>query len=133
KFLEFPHDEWFKLNVHVNLDLNYWRVSVNDASQSAFINGVNALASMDLFPVNPDGTSQFYIDDIGFTHDPYMAPALDALMANVEIKGNTVSGSEVIVRGTVKNAGTDAITSLDIVWSDGVNEYTDNLSSLNIP
>jgi hypothetical protein len=37
------------------------------------------------------------------------------------------------ITGTITNNGLETVTSVDISWTDGVNNYTDNLAGLNIP
>ena len=34
---------------------------------------------------------------------------------------------------TITNLGLEAITSLEIMWSDGTNEYSENINGINIP
>jgi hypothetical protein len=128
----FPVGQWFKLGMSINLTLNYWELFVNDVSQGAWANGVNAVAAMNLYPVYSGGSSQYYIDDIGFLHDEFQLPTLDATMASLNLRENTLAGTEVILQGKVKNTGSDPITSMDISWTDGTNTYTDNLTGLNI-
>jgi hypothetical protein len=128
----FPVGQWFKLSMSINLTLNYWELFVNDVSQGAWANGVNAVAALNIYPVYSGGSAQFYIDDIGFLHDEFILPTLDATMASLSLRENALAGTEVIIQGKVKNAGSNPITSMDISWTDGTNTYTDNLTGLNL-
>ncbi|MBK7407084.1 MAG: T9SS type A sorting domain-containing protein [Saprospirales bacterium] len=88
---------------------------------------------MDIFPLYASGTSQFYVDDVSFEYLPPVLPDLDAAMNAVSVRPLSLVGSELIVSGSVRNTGVNPITSLDITWSDGTSEYTDNISGLNVP
>lgn len=128
----FPVGQWFKLGMSINLTLNYWELFVNDVPQGSWANGVNAVAAMNIYPVYSGGSASYYIDDVGFIHDEYQLPTLDATMATLNVRDKSLAGSEIIIEGTVKNTGTNPITSMDISWTDGTNNYTDNLSGLNV-
>ncbi len=128
----FPVGQWFKLSMSINLTLNYWELFVNDVAQGAWANGVNAVAALNLYPVYSGGTAHYYIDDIGFVHDEFQLPTLDATMASLNLRENSLAGTEIIIQGKVKNTGSNPITSMDVSWTDGTNTYTDNLTGLNI-
>ena len=129
----FPLGEWFKLSVNIDLTANNWDLLINDVSQGSFSNATNSVASMDLFPLYSGGTSQFYVDDVAFEYIPLVLPDLDAAMSSVSVRPLNLVGSEVVVKGKIRNTGLNPITGLDITWSDGTNQYTDNLTGLNVP
>ncbi|MFZ2897224.1 MAG: Omp28-related outer membrane protein [Saprospiraceae bacterium] len=129
----FPLGEWFKFALEIDLTGNIWEIYVNDVLHGSFANTVNAVASLDLFPIYASGTSQFYVDDVAFEYIPPVLPDLDIAMNTLDIKAGQLTGGEVLINGTLRNTGNTTITSLDINWSDGTNTYTDNLTGLNIP
>lgn len=67
-------DTWFKMTWDVNLDSNVWELLIDGNSLGSFANNNNKIASLDLFPVNSQGTndsSGYWVDDVSFT---YTAP-----------------------------------------------------------
>ena len=73
-----------------------------------------------------DGSSVF-LDDVTIGQpEPF-----DAKLSALTIDKYVTLGN-VDVKGTIKNMGSNAITTIDVKWSDGTNTYTDNLTGLNI-
>lgn len=129
----FPPGEWFKVSVQIDLTNNVWELFINDVSQGSFANSANAVASLDIFPVYENGTSQFYVDDVYFEYLPPVLPDIDAKMNAISVKPGVLTGTEVVISGQIRNTGNNTLNSFDISWSDGVNEHTDNFTGLNIP
>lgn len=67
-------EEWFKITIEANLSLNVWRLYIDDELSGTFSNGVNAVASVDLFPI---AGSAFWIDDISFDWEEVTSPAFN--------------------------------------------------------
>ena len=61
----------------------------------------------------------------------YEPHPVDGGVNNLSIAKYVMAGN-VTVSGTVKNYGSSAITAMDIIWTDGTNTYTDNLTGLNV-
>ena len=73
-----------------------------------------------------DGSSIF-VDDVSIGQpEPW-----DAKLASLTINPYVTLGN-VDVTGTIKNLGSNTITTIDLKWSDGTNTYTDNLTGLSI-
>ena len=47
-------------------------------------------------------------------------------------QNTTIAGSSQALKLTLKNLGITPINSVDVTWTDGTNEYTDNLTGLNL-
>ena len=127
----FNHDEWFDLQIDVNLNNNQWTVSLNGTCRGTFINSINTIASIDLFPVN--NKSLFYVDDVSFEYDP-VAPSYttDVSISGVFLKGGKLSGTKTTYSYIVKNNGSSTINSLDLfIEIDGV-KYPISLTGLAI-
>lgn len=58
---------WFTLNIQANLSTGLWKAYVNGSSIGSWYNGINTLASLDLYPLQG---SQFYVDDVMWDHQP---------------------------------------------------------------
>lgn len=63
----------------------------------------------------------------------YEAAALDAGVANAAIPPTIAKNAPLAVTGEITNYGANAITSVELSWSDGTTTYTDNITGLNIP
>ncbi len=131
----YVHDTWFNIRIVVDLTNNLWQVLIDDEEQGSFSNPLNMVASIDLFPFNGNGngTSIFYVDDVAFGYEPYVQPALDAGVIDVNLGGlKKLVGSPVVISGQVKNQGIETINSFDLTWSDGTNSNTDSYTDLNL-
>lgn len=82
------------------------------------------------FKYNDDGVWSFgcMLDDIEIKD----IPALDASASSITMSNIGLSGASVPVKGVLHNLGTSTITSVDVVWSDGVNQHSETLNGLNI-
>ena len=125
----YPSGEWFDLKIEVNITLNIWTLSVNNQVIGSFSNTENAIASLDIFPLQGH---QFYVDDIIVSHTPYDPTGLDAYLTSINTPSNIQFPLNLEVMGTVLNYGAENITSFDVSWTDGTNSFTENFSGLNI-
>jgi thiol-disulfide isomerase/thioredoxin len=125
----YPFDEWFDVKLEVNITLNVWTLSINNQLIGSFENTENAIASLDIFPLNGN---QFFVDDIIISHTPYTPMDIDALLSSINTPSNIQFPMNVEITGTVLNYGADPITSFDITWTDGTDSYTQNFNGLNI-
>ena len=130
---EFPFDQWFEFEFDINLSSNSWNVKVNGQCYGSFTNNENYIASLDLYPVSDNNISSFWVDDVSYEYDPAAtAPTLDAGIIGAGVDGASLTGQSKVVSVTVRNNGSDAITSFDINFDDGSTEYTDSKTGLNI-
>jgi len=60
-----------------------------------------------------------------------VVPAFDAGLSALTNLPYAQAGN-VNIEGTFTNYGSNTINAIDIIWSDGTNSYTDNLTGLNI-
>lgn len=70
-----------------------------------------------------------YVDDIAVLE----LNDHDAALTAISTEQYHLNGSNVDITGTITNAGANAITAIDIKWSDGTTTYTHNMTGLNIP
>lgn len=132
----YPTGTWFKLTLDIDLNSNAWELLIDDVSQGVLQNSVNQLASIDIFPVNASygGNNQcgYYIDDFTFNHTPYVLPATNgAVTAINNIDG--LASSAVQPSVTIRNLGTNTITSFDVTIDYNGNQITENVSAVSIP
>jgi hypothetical protein len=119
---------WFTLKIEANLTLGIWKAYVDNQLIGVWENGVNALASIDLFPLQG---SQFYVDDVSFDHQPYTLSNLNAAIAGHNM-GGVIATQTVQPVITVMNAGTTPITSFDVTLNYGGTPYTQNVTGINL-
>jgi hypothetical protein len=119
---------WFNLKIVANLTLKVWKAYVNDVLISTWTNGINAVASVDYFPIQ---NSQFYVDDVSFDHETYTLPALNALTTQIITTGE-ISGQTFAPKVRVLNGGTTAINSFDVDFEYSGATYTANVTGQNI-
>ena len=124
----YPEAAWFTLKIEANLTLKVWKAYVNGNLIGTWINGVNALASTDFFPVT---NSQFYVDDVSFDHQPYTQSTLNGMTAMVDM-GGEIAGQTVLPKITIVNAGQTAITSFDLNLNYGGTDYPQSVTGVNI-
>lgn len=124
----YPQAAWFTLKIEANLTLKVWKAYVDGNLVGTWINGVNALASTDFFPV---ANSQFYVDDVSFDHQPYTLSNLNGMMAMANL-GGELAGQNVTPKLTVVNAGTTAINSFDVNLNYGGNNYFQSVTAVNV-
>jgi hypothetical protein len=124
----YPQAAWFTLKIEANLTLKVWKAYIDGSLVGTWINGVNALASTDFFPVQ---NSQFFVDDVSFDHQPYTLSNLNGMMAMANL-GGELAGQNVTPKLTVVNAGTTAINSFDVNLNYGGTNYSQSITGVNI-
>ncbi len=127
----YPQDEWFEVSIEANLTHNFWRVYLNGDCIGSFTNeGTNAVASLDLFPI--DGNFDFYVDDVSYEYNPTAPtpdPINDDALLILENNGTVgFAGSNRQITGFIANDGVNTITSVDIDYSIGGANYSQNLT-----
>lgn len=120
---------WFTIKIEANLTLNIWKAYVDGVQIGTWANGVNTIASADIFPVQG---SNFYVDDVSFDHQPYTLPNNNAAVSGLLMNSNIV-GIDAMPTVTVVNAGSSAITSFDVTIDYNGNQYTESVSGQSIP
>jgi hypothetical protein len=142
----YSHDQWFMIEVDINLNTNVWDFSIDGLSQGTFANPVNKVASIDIYGANPTGgggndMAEFWIDDVSYTHTPYVLPSVNA--AVVALGGidpatrapgavNGLVGQSKTVAATVRNLGVNAITSFDLGYSYNGGTGSASVTGVNI-
>ncbi len=144
----FPTNTWFTLTFDINLNTNQWNAKVNNVSVGIFANTINQIASIDIFPVNAatplsgNNQSGFWVDDVMFSHTPYVLPSLNAGVVAVGVLNPAtrtpgaiagIVGQTRPMSATVRNLGVNAITSFDLGLVFNSIPQNMSFSSLNIP
>ncbi len=119
---------WFTLEIEANLTLGLWRAYIDGNQIGVWENGVNTLASLDLFPLQG---SQFYVDDVSFDQQAYALPTLNAAVSGLDMGGNIATQS-VTPTITVMNAGTTPVTSFSVTLNYGGLPYVQNITGVNL-
>lgn len=143
----YPTGTWFNIAFEINLNTNVWELLIDGVPQGSFSNSVNQVASLDIYPVNSttnggNGQSTFWVDNVYYSHTPYVLPTLNAGVASVgslnpatrtpgPVEG--LVGQSKSISATVRNLGVDAITSFELGYTYNGGSGTANVSGVNIP
>jgi thiol-disulfide isomerase/thioredoxin len=128
----YAQDEWFKFSTKIDLTNNKWVIYINDKEVVSFNNKVNKIYGMDLFPLNPNGTSTYYIDDVKYKFTPAVLNANDAAILSSANKSFGLSGQQVNLALNVRNVGTMTLNSFDVNFNDGTGLKTVPFTNQNI-
>lgn len=131
----YASDVWFTMSFDIDLNTNDWKVYLNGNLLGSFANPTNRIASIDIFPTNPSTTnnlSEFWIDDVSYTHTPYTLSARNGAMTDLGFRTPAISGANQKPTVTVRNLGTQAITSFDITVDYNGQQITESVSGVNI-
>jgi hypothetical protein len=124
----YPEATWFNLKIEANLTLHVWKAYVNNQLVSTWVNGVNTVASADFFPLQ---NNQFFMDNVSFDHQSYTLPALNAMVASLDM-GGVIAGQSVTPTISILNAGQNALTSFDVNLNYNGQNYTQNITGVNV-
>lgn len=112
-----PKDSWFNVKVVANMTDNHWEAFVNGASLGSWSNPNNAVASMDIYPTSSNNQSEYFVDDVKYTYEPFVAPNLDASLTTASIRPKALTGTSWPASIKIKNVGRTKITSAEVEWS----------------
>jgi len=56
----------------------------------------------------------------------------EAELTSLDIVSFSLAPSTIDIKGIITNSGGNTINTIDLIWSDGTNSYTDNLTNLNL-
>jgi hypothetical protein len=124
----YPEAAWFNLKIEANLTLHVWKAYVNNVLVGTWVNGVNSVASADFFPLQ---NNQFFMDNVSFDHQTYTLPALNAMVASLDMGGD-IASQNVIPTISILNAGQNALTSFDVNLNYNGQNYTQNITGVNV-
>lgn len=127
-----PKDAWFKMKIVANMTDNNWEAFVDDTSLGTWSNPNNAVASMDIYPVSGNNLSTFYVDDVRYTYEPYVALNLDASLTSATVKSKALAGTTSPAAIKIKNTGLTKITSIELEWSINGGTPTTEVYTLNL-
>lgn len=128
----FAHDEWLDILCIIDLTNNNWTIQLNGEVVASFSNANNRIASINLYPVNPQGTSTYYVDDVFYNYEPFIKPNKDLSLFGLISKPRNIVGNDQPVQITLRNLGLETIQSATVEWTDGSAMYTDELIDLNL-
>ncbi|MBJ60141.1 MAG: hypothetical protein CMP64_06150 [Flavobacteriales bacterium] len=130
-FLEsnYPFDTWFNITMNINLTLNQWQVMIDNQLVGTFENTINQVASLNLYPLSGN---QYYIDDVSVSHVPFNPIGINAILSDLNVPSYVQFPADIDISGTVLNYGAETIESMDIIWTDGTDTYTDNITGVSI-
>jgi hypothetical protein len=133
----YPIAQWFNMRIEIDLTANVWELFIDNVSQGTFSNPVGSIAILNLYPTNPtteggNDVAGFYVDDVSFDHSVTSLPPVNGGVTYVAPIAGIVSQS-IAVEGTVRNLGTDPITSFDIEYTyNGMPAVQESVGPVNM-
>jgi hypothetical protein len=133
----YPIAQWFNMRIEIDLTANVWELFIDNVSQGTFSNPVGSIAILNLYPTNPtaeggNDVAGFYVDDVSFDHSVTSLPPVNGGVTYVSSIAGIVSQT-VVVDGTVRNLGTDPITSFDIEYTyNGMPAVQESVGPVNM-
>jgi hypothetical protein len=124
----YPQATWFNLKIEANLTLHVWKAYVDNQLVGTWVNGVNSVASADFFPLQ---NNQFFMDNVSFDHQTYTLSALNAMVGSLDM-GGSIAGQNVTPTVSILNAGQNALTSFDVNLSYNGQNYSQNVTGVNV-
>jgi len=125
----YPQGTWFEMKLQANLNTNDWELFINGVSKGKFQNSYFQIASVDYY--SSDNTNSFWIDDVSYDHTPFVLPATNGAMAIVGIDNGIVTQNRT-TSVTVRNLGTNPITSFDLSLNANGNTTNQSVTGVNI-
>ena len=132
----YPNGSWFNLRIDMDLTTNVWELFIDDVSQGTFANPTGQIGILNLYPTNPtaeggNDSAGFYVDDVEYTHTPVTLAGVNGGMSLVNaIDG--IAGATRDVVASVRNIGTDPITSFDITYDYNGGSIQENVTGVNL-
>ncbi|PJB14365.1 MAG: hypothetical protein CO118_08965, partial [Flavobacteriales bacterium CG_4_9_14_3_um_filter_32_8] len=132
----YPVGQWFNMRIEMDLTANIWELFINNVSKGTFSNPTGAIAILDLYPVNPtaeggNNLSGFYVDDVSYNYIPASLPAINGGVTFVNQLGG-IAGQSATVAATVRNLGSNNITSFDIEYSYNGTPIVENVGPISL-
>jgi uncharacterized protein YjdB len=132
----YPVNTWFNLKIDIDLSMNKWNLYFDDAIEGSWVNTINQIASINIFPVNSaslggNGTCSFYVDNVSYNITEYTFPILNGAIILVDYNAGMV-GQERYVTTTLRNLGADSIISCDLTLEYNGIQFTEFLTDANI-
>jgi PKD repeat protein len=104
----YPQNQWFHLEVVIDLDNNDWEFFIDGSSAGSFSNTINAVSYLDICPAV---AGEYWIDDVGYCLDSACNPEL--ALSNLKISPvSNCSGHTADVSVKVKNNGPNVAKSM---------------------
>lgn len=132
----YPVGQWFNMRIEMDLTANIWELFLNNVSEGEFANPTGTVGILDLYPVNPsseggNGQAGFYVDDVSYNYIPAELPAINGGVTFVNQLGG-IAGQTSEVSATVRNLGSEVITSFDISYSYNGGNVQESISGISL-
>lgn len=125
--------EWFDVNLNADMLSNNWVFSINGEEQGSFSNSFSSVASLNLYPIEENVGSKYFIDDIEISYEPPTLQNNDLSSSNVRLPLDICKpGTMVDVDVTVFNSGLNTVESFDLTLSNGVDDFTDAVTGVSL-
>ncbi len=130
----YPNNSWFEIKVEADLNTNSWELFINNVSKGIFQNGINRIASWNIYPYNPLAPYQagFWIDDVNYNITPFTLPWINASAYYINMPGAVV-GQSGTPSAKIRNLGSSVINSFTAEITYNGTTLQKNISGVSIP
>ena len=125
----YTQGQWIALKLTANLNTNDWELFIDNVSKGKFQCADFTIASIDYFATST--TDAFWVDDVSYTHTPFTMPATDGAVAFINIANGLVTQNRT-PSVTIRNLGTNPITSFSLNMNANSVNNSQNFTGLNI-
>jgi thiol-disulfide isomerase/thioredoxin len=128
-------DMWFVLSFEIDLSTNNWEVLINGSTQGSFTNPTNQLAAIHFSPLNlspSNNLSEFWIDEVSFTHTPYTLPPRNGAVLDLAFRAPLIDGLNQKPRITIRNLGTQPLNSFDLTATYNGQTLSQTINNVHI-
>ncbi len=132
-FVEISNDAWVtfdRYEVHADQAVN--DQSANPELLSVNISSTAGNQASVSFRFHYEGQWDYawMVDDVNFTEAFNLND--EAELTTLDIVNFSIAPATIDIKGIITNAGGNTINTIDLIWTDGTNSYTDNLTNLNL-
>ena len=130
----FTSGQWNKITYVIDLDNGEWVIQINDECVGVLI-APAAVASLDIYPIAENAaTSEFWIDDVSFSHDPTPATkTVDIALSGADAAGAAFVDNAASVKVNAVNTGETTVNTMTVSVSvDGAEIGKEELTGLDL-
>ena len=125
---DFPLNEWFEMELDINLTNNNWRIFINGEEKGSWSNNSNQIALLDLYPTAGD---EFFVDDVSYTYEQFVLPQTNGAVFNIAPLSG-LEDQEKLVTAEFRNLGVNEITSFELLASTATSSATYTASGMSL-
>lgn len=136
---KFEHGKWFECEFPIDLTNNAWEAIIDGQCLGVFTNSanLNSVGGVDFYPNSANASnpvSVYFIDDVSYeiSLDGLDEIELDASISDVSLRTKSLTGIEIPIGGSVRNNGSNEITSFEVSFEGGGLQFTESFDNVSV-